>query len=96
MSVRHTRTMSTPSPKRIPVRSFRAPDGLWERFNTAVDQAPDPEAGISVVLRQFLRWYAGEPGAKLPERPTPVRDLGHLNPGDVVEIEPNTIATWSE
>ncbi len=88
--------MATEPTPRIPVRSFRAPDDLWRNFSTAIGQAPDPEAGISRVLRQFMRWYAGEPGAKMPERPTPIRDLGTVKAGDTIEIEPNTIATWSE
>lgn len=51
------------------LRRFRAPDELWERFSSAVQCSPDPEADRSKVLRQFLRWYAGEPGAELPRRP---------------------------
>lgn len=53
------------------LRRFRAPDELWEGFGSAVQRSPDPEADMSKVLRQFLRWYAGEPGAKMPERPEP-------------------------
>jgi hypothetical protein len=86
--------MDTQPVDRIATRTFRAPDSLWERFTTAVERTP--EANLSIVLRQFLRWYAGDPGAKLPERPTPVRDLGLVQPGDTIEIEPNTIATWEE
>lgn len=51
-------------------RKFRAPADLWERFGTAVANSPDPEADMSKVLRQFLRWYTGEPGAQQPERPS--------------------------
>lgn len=53
------------------LRRFRTTDDLWERFGTAVDNGPDPEADMSKVLRSFVRWYVGEPGAKLPERPEP-------------------------
>ena len=53
------------------LRRFRTTDDLWERFGDAVDRAPDPEADMSKVLRQFVRWFAGEPGAELPKRPTP-------------------------
>jgi hypothetical protein len=52
-----------------PLRKFRADNELWEKFNNAVQRSPDAEADMSKVLRQFVRWYAGEPGAKLPERP---------------------------
>lgn len=51
------------------VRRFRTTDDLWESFGAAVERGPDPEADMSKVLRAFVRWYVGEPGAKLPERP---------------------------
>mgnify|MGYP001600438942 CR=1 FL=1 len=41
----------------------------WERFKGAAGRSPDPEADMSTVLRQLVRWYCREPGAKLPERP---------------------------
>lgn len=50
------------------LRRFRTTDELWDRFNEAVQKA-DPEADRSKVLRNFIRWYINEPGAKLPERP---------------------------
>lgn len=50
------------------LRRFRTTDDLWERFGEAVTQA-DPEADRSKVLRNFIRWYIGEPGAQLPKRP---------------------------
>lgn len=53
------------------VRRFRTTDDLWESFGEAVRRCPDPEADMSKVLRAFVRWYVGEPGAKLPERPDP-------------------------
>lgn len=53
------------------LRRFRTSDELWERFGEAVERGPDPEADMSKVLRAFVRWYVGEPGAKLPERPEP-------------------------
>lgn len=52
-------------------RKFRTTDDLWERFGDAVNRSPDPEADMSKVLRSLIRWYAGEDGAKLPERPDP-------------------------
>jgi hypothetical protein len=53
------------------LRKFRADDELWVKFGDAVRRSPDAEADMSKVLRQFVRWYAGEPGARLPERPEP-------------------------
>lgn len=55
---------------KTPLHRFRADGALWEKFGEAVKRGPDPEADMSKVLRQFLRWYVGEPGAKLPERPS--------------------------
>jgi hypothetical protein len=52
------------------VRRFRTTDDLWEQFGDAVERSPDPEADMSKVLRAFVRWYVGAPGAKLPDRPT--------------------------
>lgn len=51
------------------LRSFAVDRQLWAKFGDAVRRSPDAEADMSKVLRQFVRWYAGEPGAKLPERP---------------------------
>lgn len=53
------------------LRRFRTSDELWERFGQAVENGPDAEADRSKVLRTFIRWYIGESGAKLPERPDP-------------------------
>lgn len=54
-----------------PLQKFRAEKPLWERFGDSVSASPDAEADRSKVLRQFMRWYNSEPGARLPERPTP-------------------------
>ncbi|WP_157253155.1 hypothetical protein [Nonomuraea typhae] len=51
------------------LRRFRTTDDLWKRFGEAVERSDDPEADMSKVLRAFVRWYVGDPGAKLPERP---------------------------
>lgn len=42
-------------------------DQLWEALGEAI--AHDPETNRSQVIRELVRWYVGEPGAKLPERP---------------------------
>ncbi len=54
-------------------RKFRTDDGLWERFAQAVAHSPSPEADMSKVLRQFIRWYVSDPRAELPERPKSLR-----------------------
>jgi uncharacterized protein (DUF1778 family) len=51
------------------LKRFRIDSDQWDRFKAAVDNSPDPEADMSKVLRQFVRWYCRETGAKLPERP---------------------------
>ena len=51
------------------LRRFRTTDDLWLRFGAAVERSPDAEADRSKVIRQFLRWYCHDPGARLPERP---------------------------
>ncbi|MFC9085308.1 hypothetical protein [Nocardiopsis dassonvillei] len=49
---------------------FRAPKKLWTDFGDAVARA-EPEGDRSKTLRAFMRWFTGEPGARLPERPDP-------------------------
>lgn len=51
-------------------RNLRIDDDLWDAFGAAVERA-SPEFDRSTVIRQLVRWYACEPGAKLPERPEP-------------------------
>ncbi len=49
-----------------PTRPIRVDLDLWGRFGEAAG-----EQGLdrSSVLRDFIRWYVREPGAKLPARP---------------------------
>lgn len=63
-------------PRRSPdepsgVRQFSLPKASDCAFSDAVDRSPDPEADMSKVIRQLIRWYVSEPGAVLPERPAP-------------------------
>lgn len=51
-------------------RNLRIDDDLWDAFGDAIERA-SPEFDRSAVMRQLIRWYAGVPGAKLPERPDP-------------------------
>lgn len=62
------------------LRRFRTTDELWERFADAVERSPDPEADRSKVLRSFVRWYVGDPGARLPERPVDLEAEGAGTP----------------
>ena len=51
-------------------RNLRIDDDLWDSFGEAIERA-SPEFDRSAVMRQLIRWYVGEPGAKLPDRPEP-------------------------
>lgn len=53
-----------------PLQKFRAEKEFWDHFGDSVAASPDAEADRSKVLRQFMRWYNGERGARLPERPS--------------------------
>lgn len=51
--------------------TLRLDPDLWRRFGeSATDR--------SAVLRQFVRWYVREPGAKAPRRP----ETGRTDEGD--------------
>lgn len=54
-----------PPKGRTPTRPIRIDLELWDRFG----QIAEPDR--STVLRDFIRWYVREPGAKMPKRPTP-------------------------
>lgn len=52
-----------------PHRMVRIGDERWNRFGLL--------AGVrerSRVINEFVAWYVGEPGAKLPRRPKPADD----------------------
>ena len=54
-----------PNAPKTPVQRFRLDADRWDRFGEAAK--PDRSA----VLREFVRWYIGEKGARLPKRPKP-------------------------
>ena len=47
-----------------PHRPLRIPDEEWKPFGDLVGPR-----GRTRVVREFIRWYIGHPGAKLPQRP---------------------------
>lgn len=57
------------SPSRgTPTKPVRVDADLWERFGAAAEgQGTDRSA----LIRDFMRWYIGDPKAKMPRRPTP-------------------------
>lgn len=59
--------------KGTPHRSFRLAETWWQRFGEAVKEqgTTRPE-----VLKRFILWYCGAPGAELPERPEQDPEVG--------------------
>jgi hypothetical protein len=49
-----------------PKVTLRVPEALWWAFGRAARVAGADRAAL---LREFIRWYVREPGAKLPRRP---------------------------
>jgi hypothetical protein len=47
-------------------RTIRVDDDLWNR---AGDEAHKVGTDRATVIKEFLRWYVGEPDADLPARP---------------------------
>lgn len=45
-------------------RPIRVDDALWDAFGAIVG-----ERNRSAVIRDFIRWYIGERGARLPRPP---------------------------
>lgn len=50
---------------------MRVDEALWEQFGAATTAA---DTDRSTVLREFIRWYVREPGAKQPPRPGAVSE----------------------
>jgi hypothetical protein len=48
------------------MRAFRLAEAMWVKFGEAATRAG---ADRGSILREFIRWYVGEPGAKVPRRP---------------------------
>jgi hypothetical protein len=49
-----------------PHRMVRISDDRWSKFGALVGLRER-----SRVINEFVAWYVGEPGAKLPKRPKP-------------------------
>jgi hypothetical protein len=52
-----------PNQPKTPLRRLRVDEELWEAFGIVAE--PDRSA----VIRDFMRWYVRETGAKMPKRP---------------------------
>lgn len=55
-------------------QTFRLDRGVWDEFGETTSRT-DPPSDRASVLRDFIRWYNRERGAKLPARP-PAADPG--------------------
>lgn len=53
-------------------RNLRIDDDLWDAFGAAVERA-SPELDRSAIMRELIRWYAGE-----TDQP-PARPKGRAN-----------------
>ncbi len=51
-------------------QTIRIDEKLWERFGAQV-----PDGNRSDVIRDFIRWYVHDQGAKMPKRPGAPDDL---------------------
>lgn len=47
-------------------RPIRVPSSRWDAFGALVGARARAK-----VINEFIAWYVGEPGAKLPKRPKP-------------------------
>lgn len=58
--------MPPPPESHTPTTPIRIDRELWARFGDAAGAR-----NRSAVLRDFIRWYLREPGARMPKRPDP-------------------------
>lgn len=49
-----------------PPRQIRVDDHTWKTAEVVTTEAGTDRA---TIIREFLKWYIREPGARLPERP---------------------------
>lgn len=54
-----------------PTRPIRVDLELWARFGDATKRQ---DTDRSAALREFMAWYARDPGAKMPKRPDVASD----------------------
>lgn len=51
-----------PNAPKTPMHTIRIEESLWRRFGAAAGDRTG-------TIRDFIRWYVREPGARLPTRP---------------------------
>jgi predicted transcriptional regulator len=57
-----------PNAPKTPMHTVRVDDELWEAFGVAAAAAG---ADRSYVIRELIRWFVRQAGARLPKRPEP-------------------------
>lgn len=57
--------MSPPPETHTPIQRFRLDAEVWKEFGEVVG-----DRNRSAVIGQFIRWYVGTPGEKMPRRKT--------------------------
>lgn len=57
-----------PNAPKTPLRNVRVEGAKWQGLGVA---AKSQGTNRSEVINRFIDWYLGQPGAELPERPTP-------------------------
>jgi hypothetical protein len=63
--------VSTKSGRGTARQTIRVDEALWERFGV---DATTVGRDRSALVRDFVRWFVREPGAKLPKRPVKTED----------------------
>jgi hypothetical protein len=67
-------------------QTIRVEEDLWERFGESATAA---DSDRSTLLREFMRWHAGEPATKPPRRPATAVRWNGSNFEDVKAIRPD-------
>lgn len=70
LTARHDTLSGVPS-RGTNRRTIRVDPDLWDEFGVAAVDQPENRSG---VLREFMRWYLGKPGAELPRRKVDAAD----------------------
>ncbi|MFY1686386.1 hypothetical protein [Plantactinospora sp. WMMB782] len=78
--------MTRKSGKGKPRQTIRAEEDLWLRFDESTAAAGSDR---SEVLREFMRWHAGDPNARLPRRPANAVRWTGKNFDEVKAIRPD-------
>lgn len=70
-------TLSGVTSKGTARQTIRVDPNLWALFGQSAEESGSDR---SAVLRDFMRWYNREAGAKLPKRPVSRSDQAEIDP----------------